>query len=175
MMDSSDDKGDFSPEANAYEFQSGSIIDMLKKLRDDFSSKLGETQKEEMNAKHASDMVVQDLTDSVENAKKDLGEKTVEKENKAEEMARSKKELAQSVAGKKEDETTLKDTKAECFEKKLSFEDKQQLRGEEIEAIQKAIEILSDPEAMSGTKHISFAQTSKKASSLAQFLDANAG
>merc|ERR1719439_86535 len=113
MMDTSEEG---SPEANAYEFQSGSIIDMLKKLRDDFASKLGEAQKEEMNSKHASDMVVQDLTDSVENAKKDLGEKTVEKDNKAEAMARSKKELAQSVSSKKEDETTLKDTKGECFE-----------------------------------------------------------
>merc|ERR1719460_3588002 len=111
-----------SPEANAYEFQSGSIIDMLKKLRDDFASKLGEAQKEEMNSKHASDMVVQDLTDSVENAKKDLGEKTVQKENKAESKARESKELQQAKARLSEDQTTLKDTKAECFEKKLSFE-----------------------------------------------------
>merc|ERR1719456_2213631 len=110
MMDTDGD--DHSPEANAYEFQSGSVIDMLKKLRDDFSTQLGEAQKEEMNAKHASDMVVQDLTDSVENAKKDLGEKTVQKENKAEAMAREKKELTQAVASKKEDETTLKDTKS---------------------------------------------------------------
>merc|ERR1719456_814613 len=106
MMD--DAAAPSSPEANAYEFQSGSVIDMLKKLRDDFSSQLGEAQKEEMNAKHASDMVVQDLTDSVENAKKDLGEKTVQKENKAEEMAHAKKELGQATANKKEDETTLK-------------------------------------------------------------------
>merc|ERR1719335_1982447 len=117
-------------------------------------------------------MVVQDLTDSLENAKNDVNEKIVQKENEAEEAALSKKELGQATASKKEDETTLKDTKGECFEKKSSFEDKQQLRAEEIEAIQKAIEILSDPEAMSGTKHLSFVQ---KASSFVQFLDGNAG
>jgi len=170
MMDTSD----ASPEANAYEFQSGSVIDMLKKLRDDFSSKLGEAQKEEMNSKHASDMVVEDLVDSLENAKKDLGEKTVQKENKAESKARTKKELNQAVNSKKEDESTLKDMKGECFEKNLSFEGKQQLRGEEIEAIQKAVEILSDPEAMSGTKHLSFIQIPNTGSSLAQFLNAGA-
>jgi len=168
MMDSSDE----SPEANAYEFQSGGVIDMLKKLRDDFSTKLGETQKEEMNSKHAADMVVADLTDSVENAKRDVGEKTSIKESKAESLARTKKELDQAVRGKAEDETTLKDTKGECFEKKLSFEGKQELRGEEIEAIQKAIEILSDPDAMSGTKHLSLLQGSSGAS-FAQFLNAD--
>jgi hypothetical protein len=168
MMDS--DAAPGSPEANGYEFQSGSVIDMLKKLRDDFSNKLGESQKEEMNAKHAADMVVQDLTDSVENTKRDVGEKTVQKENKAEAMAKSKKELGQATASKKEDETTLADMKAECFEKKLSFDDKQKLRAEEIEAIQKAIEILSDPDAMSGAKHLALVQ-STKATALAQFLN----
>merc|ERR1719217_519630 len=101
-----------APEANAYEFQSGSIIELLKKLRGEFSTKLGECQKEEMNSKHAADMVIQDLKDSVENAKKDVGEKTVQKENTAEAMARDKKERSQAVASKAEDETTLKDTKA---------------------------------------------------------------
>merc|ERR1719387_353850 len=111
-MDLNDDSAPHSPEANAYEFQSGSVIDMLKRLRDEFTDKLGECQKEEMNAKHASDMVVQDLTDSVENAKKDVGEKTVEKENKAESKARESKELQQAKARLSEDQTTLKDTKA---------------------------------------------------------------
>jgi len=124
-----------------------------------------------MNSKHASNMVTQDLTDSVENAKKDASEKSLTKESIAEAMAKMKKELNQAVASKKEDESTLKDMKAECFDKKSSFEDKQQLRGEEIEAIQKAVEILSDPEAMSGTKHLALVQ---KGSALAQFLNAGA-
>merc|ERR1719439_137074 len=91
MMDTSEEG---SPEANAYEFQSGSIIDMLKKLRDDFASKLGEAQKEEMNSKHAYDMVVQDLTDSVENAKEDIASKTIDKQKKMERAAEAKKELS---------------------------------------------------------------------------------
>jgi hypothetical protein len=178
MMDSSDDSessgAPSAPEANAYEFQSGSIIDLLKKLRDDFNKKLDDCQKEEMNSKHASDMVVQDLKDSEENAKRDLGEKTVIKEKKAEAMALTKKELNEATASKAEDESTLKDMKAECMEKKLSFETKQQLREEEIEAVSKAVEILSNPELMSGTKHLSFAQMASKTSAFAQFLNSGA-
>merc|ERR1719461_2457549 len=68
-----------APEANAYEFQSGGIIDLLKKLLAEFTAKLGQCQKEEMNSKHAYDMVIADLTDSIENSEKEIEAKTVER------------------------------------------------------------------------------------------------
>jgi chromosome segregation ATPase len=52
-----------APEANAYEFQSTGIIDVLKKLLDEFRAKLATCQKEEMNAEHAFQMIKQDLLD----------------------------------------------------------------------------------------------------------------
>merc|ERR1719310_2155075 len=122
-----------APEAKAYEAQSGGIIDMLKKLQDDFRGKLGECQKEEMNSKHAYDMKYTDLKDSVENSNKDIEEKTVTKERKLEQQALDKKELASTKSVKAEDETTLKDTITECEEKSLSFGEKQKLRTEEVE------------------------------------------
>merc|ERR1740127_239082 len=126
--------GDMSPpEANAYESQSGGIIDMLKKLKDDFRSQLADCQKEEMNSKHAYDMVVQDLTDSIENSEQTIEEKKITKSRKEEASAKNKKELAGTKTTKAADETTLTDMKAECAEKKLSFGEKQQLRTEEIE------------------------------------------
>merc|ERR1711862_439624 len=77
VMDSDEDgQAATAPEANAYENQSGSIVDMLKKLQDDFRKKLKQCEKEEMNAKHASDMIVQDLTDSISRANSDIEEKT---------------------------------------------------------------------------------------------------
>merc|ERR1719377_18988 len=131
-----------APEANAYEFQSGGIIEMLKKLRDEFRTKLADCQKEEMNSKHAYDMVVQDLVDSIENSNQSIEEKKITKARKEEKAAQDKKELASTIAMKKEDEKTLADMEVECKEKKLSFGEKQQLRTEEIAAIGKAIEIL---------------------------------
>merc|ERR1719199_594613 len=131
-----------APEANAYEFQSGGIIDMLKKLKDDFRAKLADCQKEEMNSKHAYDMVLQDLVDSIENSEETIEEKKVTKARKEEKAATDKKELASTIATKKEDEKTLSDMQVECKEKGLSFEEKQKLRAEEIEAIQQAVKIL---------------------------------
>merc|ERR1740127_185268 len=85
--------GDMSPpEANAYESQSGGIIEMLKKLKDEFRSKLAECQKEEMNSKHAYDMVVQDLVDSIENAEDTIEEKKITMARKLEKAATDKKE-----------------------------------------------------------------------------------
>merc|ERR1719263_2190823 len=149
-----------APEANAHEFQSVGIVEMLKKLRDEFRTKLADCQKEEMNSAHAYDMVVQDLVDSIENSNQSIEEKTVTKARKEEKAAQDKKELASTIAMKKEDEKTLADMEVECEEKKLSFGEKQQLRTEEIAAIGKAIEILQSGDVSGNAgKHLDLAQT----------------
>merc|ERR1719399_499445 len=102
-----------APEANAYEFQSGGIVEMLKKLRDEFRTKLADCQKEEMNSKHAYDMVVQDLVDLVENSNQSIDEKKVSKARKEEKAAQDKKELAATIAMKKEDEKSLAEMEVE--------------------------------------------------------------
>merc|ERR1719482_2320378 len=158
-----------APEANAYEFQSGGIIDMLKKLKDEFRGKLAECQKEEMNSEHAYNMIVTDLVDSIENSNDSIAEKTETKARKEEQAAADKKSLAATIETKKEDEKTLADMKVECEEKKLSYGEKQQLRAEEIQAIGQAIEILKSGDVSGNAgKHLDLAQTGASKPSLAQ-------
>jgi len=167
VMDSDEDgQAPTPPEANAYENQSGGIVDMLKNLQDDFRKKAKECEKAEMNAKHAFDMIIQDLTDSISRANSDIEEKTAEKEKKIEQIAQDKSMLAATITDKEEDTKTLSDLEAECSQKGESFKEKQQLRAEEIEAIGKAIEILQS-NAVSGAaeKHLDLVQ---KFSSLVQ-------
>merc|ERR1719377_392519 len=57
-----------APEANAYEFQSSGVVDMLEKLKDKFSDERTALEKEEMEKKHAYESMMQDLTDEVERA-----------------------------------------------------------------------------------------------------------
>jgi len=164
-----------APEANAYEFQGGGIVELLKKLLAQFTEKLGQCQKEEMNSKHAYDMVIADLTDSIENSEKETEAKTVEKEQKTEKAAQNKKQLAATVADKAENEKLLKTTETECSEKKLSFAEKQKLLAEELEAIAKAIEILSsDDVSGNAEKHLALTQ-SPKSTSLVQAGSRNQG
>merc|ERR1719387_2179752 len=129
-----------APEANAYEFQSGGIIDMLKKLKDEFRTKLADCQKEEMNFTKA---------------------------RKEEKAASDKKELASTKTMKAEDEKTLSDMQVECKEKQLSFDEKQKLRAEEIEAIQQATKILKsgDVPGAALAQGASFGQLRSSASS----------
>jgi hypothetical protein len=157
-----------APEAYGYEFQSGSIVDMLKKLEDEFRTKLGECQKEEMNSAHAYSMVMLDLKDSKENALQDIKDKTAQMQRKIAKAGASSKQLAATESMKEANEQELKDMQTECFEKDLSYQEKQKLRAEEIEAIEKAVEILSSPEVSGAAeKYLSLAQ-SKKATAFVQ-------
>merc|ERR1719482_282170 len=104
-------------------------------------------------------MVAQDLTDSIANTKKDIDDKVAEKAQKEEKIGLDKQQVQDSTKGKSEDEKMLADMEVECKEKKLSFGEKQKLRAEEIEAIEKAQEIMSSPDAAGNAeKHLSFAQ-----------------
>jgi uncharacterized coiled-coil DUF342 family protein len=164
-MNSGTDLGDAEepspPEANAYEFQSSGIVDMLKKLQDDFRKKRSECEKEEMNSKHASDMVIQDLTDTIARSNSDIASKSQDLQKKKERVGEAKKELGTTTADHAEDTKFLSDLDAECHEKQLSFTEKQQLRTEEIAALEKAIEILSGSSVSDAAEaHLSLAAAS---------------
>jgi peptidoglycan hydrolase CwlO-like protein len=144
-----DGPGYEAPEANAYEFQSGSIVSLMKSLLGDFRGKKNQCDKEEANAHHAHNMVMMDLANTVDDAKKDVESKTGTKSAKlakAASLTKQKKGTEEALA---EDESTLKDTEAECSEKTDSFKGKQQLRADEIEAIGKAISIISSSDMTS--------------------------
>merc|ERR1712118_539459 len=64
-----------APEANAYEFQSSGVIEMLEKLLDKFIDERTTLEKEEMNSKHAYDMLMQDLKAQIAKATQDRDEK----------------------------------------------------------------------------------------------------
>jgi hypothetical protein len=153
FLDSGDDDDDFkdyaAPEAHAYENQSGHITNMLKRLLDEFRAKKDTNDKEEANAKHAYNMVMMDLSDTVSNAETDVNEMSSTKARHEEKTASDRKQSKATALVKAEDEGTLKDVEAECMEKKMSFDEKQQLRSDEIEAIEEATKIMASPEVSS--------------------------
>jgi chromosome segregation ATPase len=144
-----------APQANAYEFQSGGIVEMLEKLHDKFRDERNTLEKDEMKAKHASNMVVQDLTDSIEAAKKEIGRATATKAEKESAAAEAKGQLSDTTADRDSDQEYLDTLVAQCGQKSKDFEARQQLRSEELEAIAKAIEIMgSDAVTGNAEKHL---------------------
>jgi len=66
-----------APEAAGYEFQSGGVVDMLVKLKDEFESKKDALLKEETKAKNAYGLIMQQLTDNIENAEHEIKKKKI--------------------------------------------------------------------------------------------------
>jgi len=144
-----------APEANSYEFQSTSVVDMLEKLRIRFQDERLVLEKEEMNKKGAFQQMLQKLTDDIKYANDQVSAKSQAKSQAKQDSATAQGDLAETKASKAADETYLRDTLGECKSKSKDFESRQVTRGQEIEAINKAIEIISSPEVSgAGGKHL---------------------
>jgi hypothetical protein len=138
-------RGSGAPSVNAYEFQSGGIVALLEKLLKKFKGELDEVETEEANEAHNYDLVMIQLSDTTDYLKKEIEEKSVLKTKRAAESAQAKSDLAATKAELAEDEKTLADMMATFEAKTSTYEANQEVRKQELEAISKAIEIISDP------------------------------
>jgi len=166
-----------APEANAYEFQSDSIVTMLVELKDKFISERTNLEKKELVSRQAYDTVSLDLKNSIDNAENEVDKKS---HTKAEEVAGSTEAntlLKETKAARDEDQDYLTNLIGQCQNKAADFATRQALREEGITAIGKAMEIIGG-QAVSGTadKHDQQIRQGlvqmRKGSSLVQFLSA---
>jgi len=155
LAEDDDGLGVSAPEANAYESRSGGVIAMLEKLLDEFIAERTSLEKEEMNSKQAYDMLMQDLKAQLKTDNTDIEVSTETKAKKLEAQAKAEGDMGDTADSMNEDTKYLNDLSATCAEKSTAFESRQQLRAEELEAIEKAIEIVSSG-AVSGSadKHL---------------------
>lgn len=140
-----DDKMSYqAPEAAGYEFQSGGVVDMLLKLKDEFEEKKGKLMKEEIDAKNAYGLIMQQLTGNVDNADHEIKKKKVLRAETEQAKAEAEGDLAATTKERDEDQVYLDETKAMCNQKADDFEARQKLRAEELEVLKKAMEIIAD-------------------------------
>merc|ERR1719359_1312542 len=144
-----------APESNAYEFQAQGIVDMLTKLGGKFEDERTELEKEETNARHAFEMLSQDLKAQIDQATQARTEKAEAKAKALQAAADAKGDLQDTTTPRDDDSKYLSDLTATCEQKSSAFAERQQLRADEISAVEKAIEILSSG-AVSGAseKHL---------------------
>jgi len=147
--------GDGVPEANAYEFQSGGVVGILEKLRLKFQDQKLALQKAEMNAKANYALLMQKLEDNMKEDKAQVATKTAFKAVCLGHAAAAKADLTMTSTVKAEDEKKLGDTNAKCTFMSEEFEKNQVVRAGEVEAIEKAMEILRS-ESVTGNagKHL---------------------
>jgi len=155
FLATSSNLGETAPEANAYEFHSGGVVDLLGKLKLKFEDQRLTLEKEEMNAKANFQVLAQQLTDDIKADSDSEDKKTAMKAKRLGDAADAKGDKAVAETTKAKDEETLSDTVAECKATSQDFENNQVTRAGELTAINKAIEILgSDAVAGGAEKHL---------------------
>lgn len=140
--DSDDDSG--APEAKAWESSSGAVIDMVEKLGDKFEDEKMELEKREANQINAHKLMMADLTAQIKAAERASQKKVSEKQQLQGAKAEAEGEMKDAQGLVAEEEKFVADLQAECQQKALDFAQTQSVRKGEIEAIGKAIDIMSN-------------------------------
>merc|ERR1719247_3210730 len=131
-----------APEQEAYGFQSGGVVMMLKKLLFKFKKELHDCEQEELKRKAAHDSVIMDLNNQIMLTTESKDAEAATKAARDQTAAEKKGLLADTQKAKADDEKYLATLTSECEMAASDFESRQQLRTEELEAIEKAAEIL---------------------------------
>eukprot|EP00397_Hematodinium_sp_SG-2012_P022287 GEMP01023079.1.p1 GENE.GEMP01023079.1~~GEMP01023079.1.p1 ORF type:complete len:667 (+),score=244.74 GEMP01023079.1:63-2063(+) len=144
-----------APDAHGYEFQSQGVIDLLAKLKNKFDGEREKSRKEEANSKQAFNLLQQSLTNQVDEAARQRDGKAENRATKLQKKGDDTADLSDTIATRDDDQKYLTDLTATCEQKASDFEKRQQLRADEIKAIEKAVEILSS-DAVKGAaeKHL---------------------
>merc|ERR1719420_2094862 len=111
--------------------------------------------------------MAQELTDQIEGAVRERAATLSHKKKRETEQAAAEGDEAETSAALAEDEKFLADLTSECEQKTVDFGKRQELRQGELDAINKAIEIMSS-EAVSGSGAKHLPALVQKSSSLAQ-------
>merc|ERR1719330_1638556 len=155
-------RGDGAPAVAAYEFQSGGIVSMLEGLHAKFKSELADVEEAESNSAHEFSLIELHLSNTIAKDTSDRDEKVVTKGKRAADSAKAKGELSETRAAKAADEKLSAEIQATFATKTATYQENQKVRAAELEAVAKAIEIISSS-AVSGSyaKHINLAQVAQ--------------
>lgn len=132
-----------APKANAYEFASGGVIEMLKSLEDKFNEEKSALEKEEQEAQFAFEKLLQNMQDNIENDTTIMKRRNATRDTERATSAEKSGEKKKTEDDKAADTKFLSDTTTECKLKAEAFAARNKLRREELDSIDQAVEILS--------------------------------
>merc|ERR1719238_2548815 len=126
-----------------YTFKGGDVIEMLKTLKLQFEDQLKELNSAEASAASAHKLADAAKEDEIEAAGRAKDTKTEVKGAKGSDLSTAESTLSEATSARDSDKTVLEETKTLCSERKEEYEKRTKTRADEIEAMGKAIEILS--------------------------------
>jgi len=158
-----------APEADGYEFHSEGVIEMLVKLKDKFVLELRNLERDEILGQQSFELLTKELREQMYTAKGDREEAVGSKANKLQKRAGILGEYDETGKAVDADVKYVKELSATCTKKEADFEARQALRVEEIQAIEKATEIISSAAVQGNAKHLTgFLEDRMEAASFSQ-------
>merc|ERR1719265_823164 len=131
------------PAAPVYESKAGGVVDLMKDLKKKLIEEKTVVEKEEMKSVGAYNMIAQTLHDTISKQTDSRDKKTSDKQNAEKSSAQAAGQKTDTEAALAADKQYLSELKTDCAEKSKEFQDKQYLRAGELEALNKAIQIIS--------------------------------
>merc|ERR1719453_1915250 len=148
-----------------FTFHSEEIISTIEGLQSDFKTKLSEVKIEETKAVSDFDLQLQADTDERAAAAKELKDTTELKAVKMEAIAASSKELTETSATLTDDQNYLKDLTEKCNTKSKEWDQRSQMRQDELTALTTALTIVKEGVATKTTeKTVRLVQSAAKVS-----------
>jgi len=158
------------PSDPAYKYHSKEINELLAKLLTDFkgekkagSDKWGKTKTACGEEKDGLNKQMMDNLDSIAKAEKKI-------EELAEKIASDRGDLVEAQEQLQEDEVYIKDLTAQCEEKANDFDQRSQMRNDEITALSQAIDIISNKVKGTNKGYDKLLQVAQKAGKPLSFL-----
>merc|ERR1719454_1499685 len=130
--------------AAAFSSQGGGILDTLKEMSDKAEGTLTDARGTEMKSKHAFEMLKSSLEQELKTMKKRMSAATAEKAGTEKTMSDAEEELTATQKTLDTDTAYLKELKLSCAKKAEEWEQRQKDAAEEMAAIAKAKEILTE-------------------------------
>jgi hypothetical protein len=154
LLQDAADAENAAPEAAAFESSSGGVIDMVTELGEKFEDERTALEKKESQDSHAHNMMVQGLVNQIKAAGQERGSAASSKSTREQDKAAAEGDLADTKSSLAEDEKFLAEMTAECEQKEVDYNKRQEVRQEELDAIQKAIEIMAGDDVQGGSEHL---------------------
>merc|ERR1719482_1661704 len=131
----------------SYAPQSGEIFGILKQMKESFESNLSASQKEELANQKAYEDLKAAKEEEIAAGQAQLETKTQELATTDEKLANAKQDIEDTRASLSADEKFLMNLKGTCQMTDQEWEERQKTRQLEIEAVSKALAILSSDDA----------------------------
>jgi len=128
---------------SAYESKSGGIVEQISDMKEKAEETLSGARNTEMKEAHNHDMMVQSLTDGLNNLKEKLSIAKSTIASTAQESGKAKAELTETKKTKAADVAYLDSLTAECKETADSWAERQTQASEEMAVLEKAKAILA--------------------------------